>query len=107
MEIDAIISSPIEHHAVSHTVEEICEKKNIPLALVDIQADGHLNMTHLKELLSKYKHPLVSLMHANNEIGNMIDIEAVGNLVHEHNGLFHCDTVQTMGHHTLIYPKVT
>ncbi|MDA8628695.1 cysteine desulfurase [Bacteroidia bacterium] len=105
MEIDAIISSPIEHHAVSHTVVEICEKKNIPLALVDIQADGHVNMTHLKELLLKYKHPLVSLMHANNEIGNMINIEAVGNLVHEHNGLFHCDTVQTMGHHTFDLSK--
>lgn len=98
LEFDSIISSAIEHHAVSHTVEEISKKKNIPLNWVNILPNGHVDMAHLEELLGATKRPLVSIMHANNEIGNMIDIEAVGELVHNYNGIFHCDTVQTMGH---------
>jgi cysteine desulfurase len=96
--VDAIISSPIEHHAVTHTVEEIAQTHQIPLHWVNILENGHIDMQHLEELLKKCQKPLVSLMHANNEIGNMIDINQVGNLVHQHNGIFHCDTVQTMGH---------
>jgi len=96
--IDAIISSPIEHHAVTHTVEEIAQQKGIPLHWVNILENGHIDMEHLATLLQSCEKPLVSLMHANNEIGNMIDIHIVGDLVHQYNGIFHCDTVQTMGH---------
>jgi cysteine desulfurase len=96
--IDAIISSPIEHHAVTHTVEDIAAEHQIPLHWVKVLENGHIDMEHLKSLLKDCKRPLVSLMHANNEIGNMLPIETVGNLVHEYNGIFHCDTVQTMGH---------
>lgn len=96
--VDAIISSPIEHHAVTHTVEEIAQTHQIPLHWVNILENGHVDVQHLEELLKKCNKPLVSLMHANNEIGNMIDIDQVGNLVHQYNGIFHCDTVQTMGH---------
>lgn len=103
--VDGIISSPIEHHAVTHTVEDIATEHNLPLHWVKINADGHVDLEDLKSLLSKFKRPLVSLMHANNEIGNMLPIELVGNMVHEHNGIFHCDTVQTMGHFTFDLSK--
>lgn len=95
---DAIISSPIEHHAVTHTVEALSKQHHIPLKWVRILPNGHIDSDHLETLLKESKRPLVSLMHANNEIGNMIDIQRIGELVHHHNGIFHCDTVQTMGH---------
>lgn len=98
LEIDAIISSPIEHHAVTHTVEEISAQKGIPLHWVRVHSNGHIDEQHLEELLKQCQKPLVSLMHANNEIGNMIDLESIGTLIHKYNGIFHCDTVQTMGH---------
>lgn len=95
--IENIISSPIEHHAVLHTVEELHQKNGIGLHMLNILPDGHINMKHLQTLLNSTTKPLVSLMHANNEIGNILDIETVGKMVHQAGGIFHCDTVQTMG----------
>jgi cysteine desulfurase len=97
--IETIISSPLEHHAVLHTVEELAHQGKVTLKMVNILDDGHVDVNHLKQLLSESGKCLVTLMHANNEIGNMLDIEAVGSLVHQFNGIFHCDTVQTMGHY--------
>jgi cysteine desulfurase len=99
LEIDCIISSPVEHHAVTHTVENLAKQFQIPLKWVRILENGHIDVAHLEELLNQCKRPLVSLMHANNEIGNMISLEQIGELVHRHQGVFHCDTVQTMGHY--------
>lgn len=96
--VQNIISSAIEHHAVLHTVEELHHQQHIGLDFVQLDEKGHVNMAHLSQLLQERSHALVSLMHANNEIGNMIDIQAVGEMVHNANGIFHCDTVQTMGH---------
>ncbi|MBM3937762.1 MAG: aminotransferase class V-fold PLP-dependent enzyme, partial [Sphingomonadales bacterium] len=96
--IQNIISSTIEHHAVLHTVEELHHHHGVGLNFVNLNAQGHVDMEHLSELLQQKPHALVSLMHANNEIGNMIDVQAVGEMVHQANGIFHCDTVQTMGH---------
>lgn len=96
--VQNIISSAIEHHAVLHTVEELHHQQHIGLDFVQLDEKGHVNMAHLSQLLQERPHALVSLMHANNEIGNMIDIQAVGEMVHNANGIFHCDTVQTMGH---------
>jgi cysteine desulfurase len=96
--VQNIISSAIEHHAVLHTVEELHHQQHIGLDFVQHDKKGHVNMAHLSQLLQERPHALVSLMHANNEIGNMIDIQAVGEMVHNANGIFHCDTVQTMGH---------
>jgi cysteine desulfurase len=95
--IQTIISSPLEHHAVLHTVEELAHQGKVELKMVNVLPNGHIDMAHLQQLLSESGKSLVSLMHANNEIGNLIDIEAVGELVHQHGGVFHCDTVQTMG----------
>lgn len=94
-----IISSKIEHHATLHTVENLGCRGEVELDYVNLLDDGHIDLTHLKELLSLSKEKcLVTLMHANNEIGNMLDIHAVGNLCKQYGAIFHSDTVQTVGH---------
>ena len=96
--IKTIITSPIEHHAVLHTAEELHKNGLVVLKLVNITPEGYVDTNHLSELLSESENCLVSLMHANNEIGNMIDIDEVGRICRINNAYFHCDTVQTMGH---------
>ena len=94
-----IISSKIEHHATLHTVENLACRGEVELDYVKLLDDGHVDLAHLKELLSASKEKcLVTLMHANNEIGNMLDIHAVGNLCKDYGAIFHSDTVQTVGH---------
>jgi len=97
--ISHIISSRIEHHAVLHSLD-YCAANGIKISYVALLDDGHIDMTHLEKLLqsSNADKTLVSLMHANNEIGNLLDIEATGNLCKTYNAYFHCDTVQTIGH---------
>ncbi|HYG51964.1 MAG TPA: cysteine desulfurase family protein [Flavobacteriales bacterium] len=96
-----IISSCIEHHAVGHTIENMCAKTNVNHSMVNLTANGHVDMSHLEELLSKNPNSLVSLMHANNEIGNLLDLDKTGELCAKYNAFFHSDTVQTMGHYAL------
>ncbi len=98
LNVKHIITSPIEHHAVLHTVEELNKQGKAAMHLVKLTPKGYVDMQHLEELLKEFPNALVSLMHANNEIGNMIDIEATGNLCKQYNAYFHCDTVQTVGH---------
>ncbi|RYG41633.1 MAG: cysteine desulfurase, partial [Chitinophagaceae bacterium] len=94
-----IISSKIEHHAVSHTVEYLDHQDLVKVDYVDLLPDGHIDVEHLEKLLAASEEKtIVSLMHANNEIGNMIDIHEVGNLCKLYNAFFHSDTVQTVGH---------
>ncbi len=93
------ISTPIEHHAVTHTLEVLEKHGVIELHHVDLDEKGHVNLIHLEKLLKQYPNALVSLMHANNEIGNLLDIQKVGELSKAHNAFFHSDTVQTMGHY--------
>ncbi|BAV05792.1 cysteine desulfurase [Filimonas lacunae] len=94
-----IISSPIEHHATLHTVEHLKHAGEATLSYVNILPDGHIDMEHLEQLLADSSvKTLVTLMHANNEIGNMIDIHAVGELCKKYDAIFHSDTVQTVGH---------
>jgi cysteine desulfurase len=92
------ISSPMEHHAVLHTLEECAKKGKVQLHLLDVNEFGDIDMQQLEELMVKYPKALVSLMHANNEIGNINDIQAIGALARQHGAFFHSDTVQTMGH---------
>lgn len=95
-----IISSPIEHHATLHTVEHAHAKEDIKLSWVKLLPNGHVDMEDLRKLLSESKERcLVSLMHANNEIGNLLDLHAVGSLCKEFDAIFHSDTVQTVGHY--------
>ncbi|MCF8255586.1 MAG: cysteine desulfurase [Bacteroidia bacterium] len=96
-----IITSPIEHHAVLHTIEELAHEGKVKMHLVNLLTNGHVDLTHLEELLANNEHALVSLMHANNELGNLLDIDKVGELCQQFKAYFHCDTVQTMGHYAL------
>lgn len=95
-----IITSPIEHHATLHTVEHLAHNKNIAISYVNILPNGHVDVKHLQSLLSTIKEKcLVTLLHANNEIGNILDIQYIGNICKEYDAIFHCDTVQTIGHY--------
>lgn len=97
-----IISSPIEHHATLHSVEFWSRQDGIKLSFVKLDEKGHVDMDNLRELLENSKERcLVSLMHANNEIGNLLDIQKVGELCKEFDAIFHCDTVQTVGHYPI------
>ena len=94
-----IISSEIEHHATLHTVEEIRCRGEAKLSYVKLLSNGQVDMENLEQLLADYDgKSLVTLMHANNEIGTMLDITAVGNLCKKYGAVFHSDTVQTVGH---------
>ncbi|RCR69391.1 cysteine desulfurase family protein [Larkinella punicea] len=93
------ITSPLEHHAVLHTLEHLHKQGAVKLNLVEVDAEGRINLAHLEELLRAHPNTLVSLMHGNNEIGNLLDLETVGRLCQEHKAVFHSDTVQTMGHY--------
>lgn len=93
------ITSRIEHHAVLHTLENLEQSGKIELSYVNVDGKGRIDYDHLNELLVNNSQSMVSLMHANNEIGNITDIEHVGFICKEHNAIFHSDTVQTMGHY--------
>ncbi len=96
-----IISSPIEHHAVLHTVEHYgCGE--VSYSYIRLKPNGHVDLEDLEQQLASQKERcLVSLMHANNEIGNILDIDAVGELCKKYQAIFHSDCVQTVGHYPL------
>ena len=94
-----IITTKIEHHAVLHTVEAEQAVGNIKVSYVRLTENGHVDVNHLEELLQTEEKTLVSLMHANNEIGNLIDMAEVSKLCRKYGAYFHSDTVQTMCHY--------
>ncbi len=94
-----IITSKIEHHAVTHTVEHIDNLDVAKVSYVKLLPNGHVDIDDLEKLLAAADEKvLVTLMHANNEIGNILDINAVGELCKLYGAIFHSDTVQTVGH---------
>ncbi len=97
LKVERIITSKIEHHAVLNTVLELQKEYGIEVSFVNLLENGNINYTHLGELLKDEKPTLVSLMHVNNEIGNLLDIHKVAVLCKEHKAYFHSDTVQSMG----------
>ena len=94
-----VISSAIEHHAVESTLHNLASRGLIQLHLVNLDDKGHVDIDHLETLLKKNSQALVSLMHANNEVGNVLDLERVSVLCDQNNAYFHSDTVQTVGHY--------
>ena len=97
-----IISSSIEHHAVLHTVEHWAHTGAVTTAFVQLQPSGEVDYEHLEQLLKEAPaKTLVSLMHANNEIGVLLDIDRVGALCRQYNAVFHSDCVQTVGHYPI------
>ncbi len=102
-----IITSRIEHHATLHTVDHLAHSAQVSLSFVNLTKLGHIDLTHLEELLKESKvRSLVTLMHANNEIGNLLKIKAVGELCNKYDALFHSDTVQTVGHYPFDLKKL-
>jgi len=97
--IKTIISTPIEHHAVTHTIETIARTRGVNSVMVRMDEKGHVDLEDLERLLRLHPQALVSLMHANNELGNLLDIQRVGELCKAYDAFFHSDTVQTVGHY--------
>ena len=99
--IKHIISSKIEHHAVTHTLDEL-ESQGINVYYVKLSENGNVDIDNLEHLLSLNDEPkLVTLMYINNEIGNILDLESVSDLCRKYNSLFHTDAVQAVGHYKI------
>lgn len=94
-----VISSPLEHHAVESTLHHLAKTGVIELHYANLTETGNVDLPHLEHLLKENSNALVSLMHANNEVGNLLDIEQVGLLCEANKAYFHSDTVQTVGHY--------
>ncbi|MCH1548032.1 MAG: cysteine desulfurase [Flavobacteriaceae bacterium] len=105
--IKHFISSKIEHHAVSHTLKELANDYSVKISYVDIDTNGSICYDSLENLLkNSNEKTLVSLMHINNEIGNILNLEVVSNLCDKYDALFHSDTVQSVGHYNLDLQKI-
>lgn len=105
--VTRIISSKIEHHAVLYCINQLHEKHNVKIEYVSLDECGHINYKHLEELLKdNSQKTLVSLMHVNNEIGNILDIKRTATLCKKYNALFHSDTVQSVGHYELDFSEI-
>lgn len=94
-----IITSEIEHSAVIKTAEKLQHEGKVRLSLVRLHANGDVDLQHLEHLLDTADKTFVSLMHGNNEIGNLLPLKEVSRLCRAAGALFHSDTVQTMGHY--------
>mgnify|MGYP000101804511 CR=1 FL=1 len=97
LKVKRIITSKIEHHAVLYTVLALQKEYDIQVDYVAVKPNGEIDITHLVELLSQEKKTLVSLMHVNNEIGTVLNLDRISTICQEHNVLFHSDTVQSIG----------
>jgi cysteine desulfurase len=102
-----IITSPLEHHATLHTVAYYQERGEATVHFLNVLPDGHLDLDHLGNLLAEIgERTLVSLMHANNETGNLLDIQRVAEICKSYGAIFHSDTVQTLGHFSFDLKKL-
>lgn len=97
LKVQRIITSKIEHHAVLHTIEILVSKYGVKVDYVKIKPSGNIDINHLVELLSENTPTLVSLMHVNNEIGTVLDLEEIGKICKQYQAYFHSDTVQSIG----------
>lgn len=92
------ITSPVEHHAVLNPLKALCDQGFIKLSFIELDKKGHIDYDSLENLLSSNPHSFVSLMHGNNETGNLTDLDRVGEICSESDSIFHSDTVQTIAH---------
>lgn len=97
IKVTRIITSKIEHHAVLHTIQILQKQNNIVVDYVNVLPNGNIDIVHLTELLSANEKTLVSLMHVNNEIGTVLDLNRVAKICKQYNAFFHSDTVQSVG----------
>ncbi len=91
------ITSRLEHPAVLKPLQVLRQAMDIHVHYVNVDPLGHIDTGHLADLLKRYPGAVVSLMHANNETGNLLPVKAVAALCKEHQAPFHSDTVQTVG----------
>ncbi|MEO5908030.1 MAG: cysteine desulfurase family protein [Ginsengibacter sp.] len=102
-----IITSPLEHHATLHCVEHLSKDCGIKLSFVKVFSNGQIDYDDLEKLLKECEEKcLVTLMHANNEIGTITDIERVGAICKKYNAIYNADTVQTVGHFPIDLKKL-
>lgn len=107
LKMERIISSKIEHHAVLHTLEGLESQYNMEVVYVNLDECGNVDLEHLESLLADTsKKTLVSLMHVNNEIGNILDLKRTALLCKKYNALFHSDTVQSVGHYKMDFSEI-
>lgn len=105
--VERIITSPMEHKCVAETVLDMKKRKGVEVVYLRPDHKGDFNLNELEELLkASEKKTLVSLMHANNEIGNLLDIKKVAQICKENGALFHSDTVQSMAHMELDFSEI-
>lgn len=105
--VERIISSPLEHKCVSESVLDMKSRKGVEVAYIRPNEKGDIDLNKLEELLkASGKKTLVSLMHANNEIGNIADLKKMAELCKAHDALLHSDTVQTMAHMSLDFSDI-
>lgn len=96
--VQRLISSPLEHHAVCHTLEDLHQRHRLPLHWLSVDREGHIDLDELERQLQQPGAALVSLMHGNNEIGTLNPVQAIAELCQRYGATFHCDTTQTVGH---------
>ena len=93
-----------------HTVEHYCECNHVSHSFVSLTNTGAIDYTDLEKQLNEQtaagKKCLVSLMHANNEIGVLLSIKKVGELCKTYDAIFHSDCVQTVGHYPIDLSKL-
>ena len=104
--IDTVITSKIEHHAVLHCCDYLNKTQNINIKYVSINDNGEVDLDDLEKITSNNKNSLVSLMHGNNEIGNINDLKTISKICEKNNVVFHSDTVQTVGHYAIDLNKI-
>ena len=104
--IDTVITSKVEHHAVLHCCDYLNRTQNINIKYVSINDNGEVDLDDLEKITSNNKNSLVSLMHGNNEIGNINDLKAISKICEKNNVIFHSDTVQTVGHYAIDLNKI-
>ncbi len=104
--IDTIITSKVEHHAVLHCCDYLNKTQNINIKYVSISDNGEVDLDDLEKITSNNKNALVSLMHGNNEIGNINDLKTISKICEKNNVVFHSDTVQTVGHYAIDLNKI-
>jgi len=107
LDVRHIITTKIEHHAVTHTIDDLLNNDKIKVSFVKLSKSGDVDLKDLENILKNSDQKcLVTLMHINNEIGNITDIEAVSKICKKYNSLFHSDTVQSVGHYDLDFEKI-
>jgi cysteine desulfurase len=99
--VTEIITTKIEHHAVLHAVDQLKLEYGIAITYLDLDRNGDIDISQLESLLQSDTKQLVTLMHINNEIGNILDLKKVAELCKANKTLFHSDTVQSVGHYKL------